>query len=1271
MSRSLRSLLACAMTLMPAGAVVMTPGAARAEVVCAKSGTELDFVANGGATGDLRNTRDKLENPAYFGPGGTVAPETLSFLALGSVTQTNLNAAGCDIFIGGGFEGSLSAAEGSELVAWSTAGAGSRIVIGGCDEDASNQTCLAFGRTLTDIVNGTVSLNGALAYNPINCGGAAGVETFGGRSASIGLQTGDHVLATHDSNGSPAATTDSLADPRFLFTGDADMFTDSAITSGPDADTDQAVFVLNTFKFALDGIKGRLASPQCVDSYDDEADLAIGLTTDQDTVYTTGQIVATVAITNQGSRGADRVQVSIPTPSGFSVVSASAGQGTHASGTGRWDVGTLAGGASATLTVTYRAITGGTPTLRAQVVRSSLPDPDSAPNADHTQDDLGDGGPDDDEAAVPLTAIGPTPFSCDGTLFQIAQANSTLKRLNFTAGANGLQANLVDVASAGANLNAGWGYREQDDLIYGVDDGGTDLLSVDADGIFRRHGQVPANRSGTNAGDVLVDGRMLYKTGAARWTFLDVSDPEAPALLGDLTLTAAVNTIDFAQNPLDGKIYGVHGGRDQLFMVDPSGGPGTSVAPVFFGPQTYTGAYGAAWFDEDGRLYVWDNSTNEVHAVDVGANASGSGYSTLLATGNDEGGINDGAYCRGPAPVPLGSIAGTLYADANANDAFDGGEARLGAGIEVLVYSDGGTPLEPSDDIYRGTVETDAQGDYLVPTLPTVGTYRLEVDLADPDLPPNATSGTSNPILGVVVTADTTTTDQDFGFDPSDADLSVSIRAEDGGGNPITSADPGDTVVWVIEATNAGAGSPAGVRVVAKLPDGFAYGTDDAPATGDVYVPENGLWFVDELLPGATETLRITSTANASGEETFHAEIVASSLPDPDSDPGSGRLQDDYGDGAADDDEASATVSRGNVRTLSGTLFEDAGGPGATAHDAVQQTGEGPVPTARVRISDGSGNLLGYGVPDGAGAWRFALPQGYSGTTRLDPEPPEGWLGVSSRTTAISPIGPKDADGGYAFNVSAGTSYSNLDFGMIREPTLETDRVRSAQPGQVVELAHEYVATTTANVFFGFASASATPPGAFSGLLMRDANCDGVPEDLNVNPTAVVRGERVCRVVRLDVGGGAGPGAFFAYRLAANSFYPGTASLSSSTFNDGRVTVGSGTLTLEKRVRNVTKASAEGTANTGDAGDVLEYRLILSNPGNAPATTVTVNDRTPAWTTLAAPVPSPVTVAGVSCTLVVPGGNVAGYAGPLEWQCPGSFPPGASGSLTFQVRIDP
>ncbi|MGK7729019.1 MULTISPECIES: hypothetical protein [Roseobacteraceae] len=82
--------------------------------------------------------------------------------------------------------------------------------------------------------------------------------------------------------------------------------------------------------------------------------------------------------------------------------------------------------------------------------------------------------------------------------------------------------------------------------------------------------------------------------------------------------------------------------------------------------------------------------------------------------------------------------------------------------------------------------------------------------------------------------------------------------------------------------------------------------------------------------------------------------------------------------------------------------------------------------------------------------------------------------------------------------------------------------------------------------------------------------------------------------------------------------------------NRDRVTVEApqGTLSLSKTVRNVTQSTPEGVSNGAGAGDVLEYRIYFENTGTLPASDIQIFDRTPPYTVLAGPVPSPVTISG-------------------------------------------
>jgi uncharacterized repeat protein (TIGR01451 family) len=74
-------------------------------------------------------------------------------------------------------------------------------------------------------------------------------------------------------------------------------------------------------------------------------------------------------------------------PAGFTFTSAT-GTGSYNNGTGVWNVGSLAPGASATLTINGTvSATSGTVTNVAQITASSLPDPNSTPNNNVTTED--------------------------------------------------------------------------------------------------------------------------------------------------------------------------------------------------------------------------------------------------------------------------------------------------------------------------------------------------------------------------------------------------------------------------------------------------------------------------------------------------------------------------------------------------------------------------------------------------------------------------------------------------------------------------------------------------------------------------------------------------------------------------------------------------------------------------------------------------------------------------------------------------------------------
>ncbi len=370
-------------------------------------------------------------------------------------------------------------------------------------------------------------------------------------------------------------------------------------------------------------------------------------------------------------------------------------------------------------------------------------------------------------------------------------------------------------------------------------------------------------------------------------------------------------------------------------------------------------------------------------------------------------------------------------------------------------------------------------------------------------------------------------------------------------------------------------------------------------------------------------------------------------------------------------EDYAVTIEMGNT-VLSGQVFLDNGIGSGVAHDAlVNGTEQGGTFGSIAIFSTATNTQIATATIDAVGNWNAALPDGFTGEVRLEAMADPGYRIISENVDSLpAPTNPSTVDGTYTFTPATGTSYSGLNIGLIAEPTLTQNQSVTALPGQVVDLAHVYTATTSGTVSFALTDSVSVPAGAFSTTIFDDTDCDGVPDQVLDTSKVVNAGDQICVVLRTQAGLGNGSSATHSYALNATTQYS-TTTASGTLINYDSINGGDGDdVLLEKLVTNITKSTPEGVSNSADIGDVLRYRIIVTNPSTGPATNIAIYDQTPAYTSLEAPIPTPVTVAaGVTCALTEPSGNVSGYSGPLQWDCAGAFPPGGSGSVTFEVRI--
>lgn len=362
--------------------------------------------------------------------------------------------------------------------------------------------------------------------------------------------------------------------------------------------------------------------------------------------------------------------------------------------------------------------------------------------------------------------------------------------------------------------------------------------------------------------------------------------------------------------------------------------------------------------------------------------------------------------------------------------------------------------------------------------------------------------------------------------------------------------------------------------------------------------------------------------------------------------------------------------------TLSGQVIRDDGTGGGTAHNAALDVGEAGLGDIPVRFTDCGATTYAGTVTAGDGTFSLPLAGPAGGASVCVVRDPVAELaGVSG--------GPGNTGGtvatpGYdavAFTHNTTTDYHSVLFGVIEKPRLADDGAATVAPGGTVFLAHRYTATTAATASFSIANAIGRPAlSAFTYTLLRDADCSGTldsGETAAAGAVSVAAGEEVCLIVRVQASAGTAGGAALEYDVTADTALSGTlALLAPLTDHDVLTVPAGGTISLVKRVRNVTSGSGFAVSSAGAPGDILEYRIAFTNPSAEVVSDLSIHDETPAYTRLSGPPGAAVAPSGMSCALTVPaGGGVIGYAGPLRWDCTGTMSPGATGNVAFQVRI--
>lgn len=154
------------------------------------------------------------------------------------------------------------------------------------------------------------------------------------------------------------------------------------------------------------------------------------------------------------------------------------------------------------------------------------------------------------------------------------------------------------------------GYRNTDNLIYGIDPNNFDLYRIDADGFAFRLAFLPLNDTYTYlGGDVTDDGRYLLLIGGTTEILngtdillvkIDLSDPAYSfttiPLSGEVT-----RMLDISFDPITGVLYGFDSNGNRLVIVDDE----TGVVTAPFPPTTLLESAGSLFFNAFGDLFAY------------------------------------------------------------------------------------------------------------------------------------------------------------------------------------------------------------------------------------------------------------------------------------------------------------------------------------------------------------------------------------------------------------------------------------------------------------------------------------------------------------------------------------------------------------------------------------------------------------------------------------------------------------------------------------------
>jgi uncharacterized repeat protein (TIGR01451 family) len=571
-----------------------------------------------------------------------------------------------------------------------------------------------------------------------------------------------------------------------------------------------------------------------------------------------------ITVTNDGPNDATNVSLTDLLPAGLTATAANGGitQGSYDSATGLWTIGSLANGATATLTLEGTVDVGSGGATITNVTTAAMGDqPDPSTVGDDLTESVGSVNDADLVTVKTLVSGDDTPAEGDTVVFQILVTNN--------GAAQATNVSLTDSLPAGLTYTADSSVGGAYDPATGIWTIGT--LASGATATLTIEGTVDVGEGGNTITNITT-----AATGDQPDPSTAGDDLEEAVIVDDAADLVTVKTlISGDSTPAVGdtvtfQIVVVNNGSAQATNVSLTDSLPTGI--TYSANTTSQGAYDSAtgiWTIgtlEDGEAATLTLS-GTVDASQAGMTVTNV---TTAATGDqlDPSSVGDDL----DEAVDVDPVTNLITVKTLASGTSTPAEGDT-VTFDITVTNDGpndATNVTLTDLLPAGLTATAANGGITQGSYDSVSGLWTIGSLANGANATLTLEGTVNAGSGGVTITNVTTAAEGDQDDPTtvgddltesvgsvnDADLVTVKTLASGDDTP----DEGDTVIFEILVTNNGAAQATNVSLTDTLPSGITY-TANTTSQGS-YDPATGLWTIGTLANGGTATITLSGTVD-------------------------------------------------------------------------------------------------------------------------------------------------------------------------------------------------------------------------------------------------------------------------------------------------------------------------------------------------------------------------------------------------------------------------